>query len=318
MSNAMVDQVRRFNRIVAERVGALNDHFLGRERPLGEARLLWEIGLDGCEVRLLRERLGLDSGYLSRLLRSLEAAGLVTVTTSAGDGRIRVARLTAAGHRERAALDQRSDDLAQSLLAPLSLNQRERLVAAMHEVERLLTSASVQITAVDPEHPDAQYCLAGYVAELNRRSERGFDPSVGATALPHEVRPPAGEFLVAYLHGEAVGCGAVKHRIGAPAEIKRMWIAPSARGLGLGRRLLGTLEACALAGAARVARLETSAVLVEALGLYRSTGWAEVPAFNDEPFADHWFEKSLTQPRVGIAGEPGPAGRLARPRICAH
>jgi DNA-binding MarR family transcriptional regulator/GNAT superfamily N-acetyltransferase len=294
MSDAMVDQARRFNRVVTERVGALNEHFLGRERPLGEARVLWEIGLNGCEVRLLRARLGLDSGYLSRLLRSLEAAGLVTVAAGPGDRRIRVARLTAAGRRERAALDKRSDELAQSLLAPLSLKQREQLVAAMGEVERLLTSASVQITTLDPEHPDSRYCLAEYVAELNRRSRRGFDPSVGATALPHEVRPPAGEFFVAYLHGEAVGCGAVKHRAEGPAEIKRMWIAPSARGLGLGRRLLGRLEACAVAGGARVAHIETSAVLVEALSLYRSTGWVEVPAFNDEPFADHWLEKALT------------------------
>src|SRR5437588_10554703 len=112
MSGAMVDQVRRFNRVVTERVGALNDHFLGRERQLGEARLLWEIGLDGCEVRLLRSRLGLDSGYLSRLLRSLEAAGLIKVAASVGDRRIRVARLTAAGRHERAALDERADELA--------------------------------------------------------------------------------------------------------------------------------------------------------------------------------------------------------------
>jgi DNA-binding MarR family transcriptional regulator/GNAT superfamily N-acetyltransferase len=293
MSDAMVDQVRRFNRIVTERAGALSDHFLGRERPLGEARLLWEIGLEGCEVRLLRARLGLDSGYMSRLLRSLEAAGLVKVAASSGDRRIRVAQLTAAGRRERAALDKRSDDFATSLLAPLSANQRERLVTAMHDVERLLTAASVQITAVDPEHDDARYCLGQYVAELNRRSERVFDPSVGATALPHEVRPPAGEFFVAYLRCQAVGCGAVKHHANAPAEIKRMWIAPSTRGIGLGRRLLETLEASALAGGARVGHIESSAVLVEAIALYRSSGWVEVPAFNDEPFADHWFEKAL-------------------------
>jgi DNA-binding MarR family transcriptional regulator/GNAT superfamily N-acetyltransferase len=294
MPDAIVQQVRRFNRVVTERVGALNDHFLGRERPLGEARLLWEIGPEGCEVRLLRARLGLDSGYLSRLLRSLEAAGLVRVAAGGGDRRVRVARLTAAGGRERAALDKRSDELARSLLAPLSEKQQERLVAAMHEVERLLTAASVQIKSVDPEHPDAQYCLQEYVSELNRRSQRGFDPSVGATALAHEVRPPAGEFFIAYLHGEAVGCGAVKHHADAPAEIKRMWIAPTARGLGLGRRLLERLETCARAGGARVAHIETSAVLVEALSLYRSTGWVEVPAFNDEPFADHWLEKALT------------------------
>ena len=293
MSEAMVEQVRRFNRAVTERVGALNDRFLGRERPLGEARLLWEIGLDGCEVRLLRARLGLDSGYLSRLLRSLEEAGLVTVTVSDGDRRIRVARLTAAGRAERLALDERAEEHAHSLLAPLSSQQRERLVAAMRDVERLLTSASVEITAVDPEHRDARYCLAEYVAELNRRSDRGFDPSVGATALPREVRPPVGQFFVVYLRGEPIGCGAVKHHPGAPSEIKRMWIAPAARGLGLGRRLLEHLEACALASSARVARIETSAVLTEALALYRSTGWVEVPPFNDEPFADHWFEKAL-------------------------
>ncbi len=156
-----------------------------------------------------------------------------------------------------------------------------------------LTPASVEIRPVDPEHPDAQHCLAEYVAELNRRSTRVFDPSVGATALPHEVRPPEGQFFVVYLHGEAIGCGAVKHHVDSPAEIKRMWISPKARGLGLGRRLLKELEACALSGGARIAHIETSAILTEALALYRSTGWVEVPAFNDEPFADHWLEKSL-------------------------
>ena len=157
-----------------------------------------------------------------------------------------------------------------------------------------MTGANVTIRAVDPEHPDALQCLAAYVAELNRRSTRGFDPSVGVTALPDEVRPPAGEFFVVYLEGAPVGCGAVKHHDGAPAEIKRMWIAPEARGLGLGRRLLEKLEACAREHGARAAHIETSAVSGEALALYRATGWIEVPRFNDEPFADHWFEKSLT------------------------
>ena len=294
MVDAVVDQVRRFNRVVTERIGALDDRFLGRERPLGQARVLWEIGLDGCEVRQLRSRLGLDSGYLSRLLRALEGDGLISILASDRDRRIRVARLTAAGRRERVALNRRADKHAESLLEPLSVRERERLVAAMRDVERLLTSARVEIKAVDPEHPDAKHCLAEYVAELNRRSERGFDPAVGATALPHEVRPPAGQFFVAYLNGEAIGCGAVKHHADAPAEIKRMWILPRARGLGLGRRLLEKLEACALASGARVAHIETSATLPEAIALYHSAGWVEVPPFNDEPFADHWFEKRLT------------------------
>ena len=74
-----VSQVRSFNRLITLRVGALNDQYLARSRPLGEARLLWEIGVEGCDVRKLRSRLGLDSGYLSRLLRSLESVKLVRV-----------------------------------------------------------------------------------------------------------------------------------------------------------------------------------------------------------------------------------------------
>jgi DNA-binding MarR family transcriptional regulator/GNAT superfamily N-acetyltransferase len=294
MTAAMVEQVRRFNRVVTERVGALNDRFLGRDRPVGQARLLWEIGSESCELRLLRARLGLDSGYLSRLLAALETAGLVEVTTSPSDRRIRVARLTRAGARERRALDKRSDKLAAALLHALKPDEQERLVKAMREVERLLTIASLEIRPVDPASPDARYCLAEYVAELNRRSTRRFDPTVGATAHPHEVRPPAGQFFVMYLHDEPIGCGAVKHHPAAPAEIKRMWVAPRTRGLGLGRRLLETLEACARTAGAELAHIETSAVLSEAIALYTSSGWREVPPFNDEPFADHWFEKSLT------------------------
>lgn len=293
MPSPIVCQLRSFNRVVTAAIGVLRDPYLGGRLPLGPSRLLWEIGTDGCEVRLLRARLGLDSGYLSRMLRTLEASGLLTVVPSPPDRRVRVARLTAGGQRERRLLDRRSNELAQSLLAALSPRQCERLAAAMHEVERLLTGAGVRIIPIDPEHPDAQHCLAEYVAELNRRSDRHFDPTVGATARPHEVRPPAGEFFVGYLCGEPVGCGAVKHHGDSPAEIKRMWVAPEVRGLGLGRRFLELLEASASAGGARQGRLETNSVLTEALSLYRAAGWVEVPAFNDEPFADHWFEKEL-------------------------
>jgi DNA-binding MarR family transcriptional regulator/GNAT superfamily N-acetyltransferase len=278
---------------VTQRVGALDDHFLARDRPLGEARVLWEIGREGCEVRALRARLGLDSGHASRLLRALEADGMVSVGAGARDGRVRVARLTTAGLAELAVLDQRSEALAASLLAPLTPKQRDRLVGAMRDVERLLTAAMVEIVAVDPEHPDARQCLRSYFAELERRSGAPFDPLVGSTAEPHELRPPVGEMVVAYLRAEAVGCGALKHFGGGVTDIKRMWLAEAARGLGLGRRLLETLEQRAASAGARTVRLETSNLLVEAIALYRSAGYREVPAFNDEPFAHHWFEKRL-------------------------
>jgi DNA-binding MarR family transcriptional regulator/GNAT superfamily N-acetyltransferase len=295
MADETTERVRRFNRVVTERIGALNDRYMGSDRALGEARVLWEIGRDGTALVALRARLGLDSGYLSRLLRTLEAAGLVQLVEDPGDRRARIARLTPRGEREYAALDARSDELAGSLLGPLSASQRERLVTAMGEVERLLSAAAVQITAVDPEHHNAQFCLDQYAQEINRRSERTFDPTVGATARPHEVRPPAGRFFVAYLYGEPIGCGAVKHHDDSPAEIKRMWIAPEARGLGLGRRLLQTLESCARDAGADTARIETNSDLTEAMTLYTSAGWNEVDAFNAEPFADRWLQKSLAQ-----------------------
>jgi DNA-binding MarR family transcriptional regulator/GNAT superfamily N-acetyltransferase len=293
MDQAAVDQVRRFNRTVTQRVGALGDRFLARDRPLAEARLLWEIGPEGCEVRALRSRLELDSGHASRLLRALEADGMIRLIHSRSDRRVRTAHLTPAGLAERAELDRRSDDLAESFLRPLGDRQRERLVAAMRDVERLLTAALVEVTAVDPAHPDARYCVRSYFAELDRRSESGFDPAEGISAEPHELRPPAGLFCVAYLRSEAVGCGAVKHHGDAPSEIKRMWVTEEARGLGIGRRLLAELEASAVRSGARAVRLETNRALTEAIALYRSSEYIEVPPFNDEPFAHHWFEKRI-------------------------
>ncbi|MER5641483.1 helix-turn-helix domain-containing GNAT family N-acetyltransferase [Kitasatospora sp. NPDC002227] len=297
--SSYVEQVRRFNRTVTERVGVLQDHYLGRDRPVGEARLLWEIGEQGRDVRELRERLGLDSGYLSRLLRSLERDGLVTVEPQPQDRRLRTARLTEQGRAERVTLDRRSDDLAGQLLRPLSDTQRERLVTAMAEVERLLTASTVTLDAVDPDHPDARHCLAAYYAELSTRFDTGFDPARSKLPDPAGLRPPHGLLLVARLHGEPVGCAGLKLPAGAPAEIKRMWVAPGSRGLGLARRFLAELEARAAEHGHELLRLDTNRALDAALGLYRSAGFAEVPAFNDEPYAHHWFEKP-------VAVRPGP------------
>jgi DNA-binding MarR family transcriptional regulator/GNAT superfamily N-acetyltransferase len=286
-------QVRRFNRTVTARVGVLHDRYLGRERPVGEARLLWEIGPLGQDVRRLRDRLGLDSGYTSRLLRSLEADGLVTVEPQPQDRRVRTVRLTDAGRVERAALDARSDELAAALLEPLNGAQRARLVAAMAEVDRLLTAATVTLDAVDPGHPDAEYCLRSYFTELRERFETGFDPARSLLPDAGELRPPRGLFLVARLHGEPVGCAGLKLPAGAPAEIKRMWVAPRARRLGLGRRFLADLEARAARHGHELLRLDTNKALDAAIGLYHSCGFQEVPAFNDEPYAHHWFEKRI-------------------------
>jgi DNA-binding MarR family transcriptional regulator/GNAT superfamily N-acetyltransferase len=317
MQREMVGQVRSFNRAVTQRIGALNDAFLSRGRPLGQARVLWEIGPDGSDVRSLRSRLDLDSGYLSRLLRSLQADGLVAVEPSKADGRVRIARLTRRGMAERAELDRLSDDAAAGILRPLGSRQRTRLVAAMAEVERLLAASAVRIAACDPRRPDARFCLLAYFGELSRRFEGGFDPALSISAGDDELTPPAGLLLVATLHGEPVGCGALKFHGDAPTEIKRMWVAPEARGLGLGRRLLASLEEHAAASGAGAIRLETNGALTEAIALYRSAGYREVPAFNDEPYAHHWFEKPVAAGRGNHGRMSAYDADRSRPAACA-
>jgi DNA-binding MarR family transcriptional regulator/GNAT superfamily N-acetyltransferase len=299
MSEDLIEPVRSFNRTVTERIGALNEEYLARSRPLGASRVLWEIGDHGADARAIRARLDLDSGYLSRLLRRLEADGLVHLTSASDDHRVRVVRLTEAGRAERAELDRRSDQLAWSLLAPLNDRQQARLLEAMATVEKLLTAGLVEIAIKDPTGSDAQFCLRSYFAELDSRFDSGFDPGASIPLAAAGLVEPTGLFLVAQIRGEPAGCGALKLHGAGPAELKRMWVAASARGLGVGRRILAELEQHAWRRGATAVRLETNRALTEAIALYRSAGYIEIPAFNDEPYAHHWFEKRRGDPAAG-------------------
>jgi GNAT superfamily N-acetyltransferase/DNA-binding HxlR family transcriptional regulator len=286
--------VRRFNRTVTERIGALEESFLGRDRPLGASRLLWEIGEDGAHLHQLRDRLGLDSGYASRLVRQLENEGLIVVEVQPADQRRRRLRWTAAGHKEVQELDRLSDLAATALLDGVPPSHHERLLAAIAEVERSLRATLVDIEVEDPRHPDVVHCFTRYANELEARFAGGFDASISMSANPEELTPPAGYCVVARLRGLPIGCGALKLHGAAPAELKRMWVDPASRGLGVGRRLLESLEALARENGVRVLHLETNRALKEAIELYRRAGFVEVAPFNEEPYAHHWFEKTLT------------------------
>jgi DNA-binding MarR family transcriptional regulator len=315
MDTASIQQVRRFNRTVTERVGALNDRFLGRRHSLGESRLLWEVGTRGAEIRELRARLSLDSGYVSRLLRSLERQRLLAVEASRADGRVRRVRLTKAGAAERAELDRRANTVARGLLKPLTAGQRAKLLAAMGEVERLLSAALVTFAVEDPATADARWCIGQYFAELDERFEGGFDSTRGISADAPELTWPAGLLLVARIRDRAIGCVGLKLHGDAPAEMKRMWVAREARGLGVGRRLLAEVEDRARAAGATVIHLETNGTLTEAIELYQRNGYVEVAPFNREPYAHHWFEKRLGRSPTPRGARGGPADRRrSRPR----
>jgi DNA-binding MarR family transcriptional regulator/N-acetylglutamate synthase-like GNAT family acetyltransferase len=293
MDRESTQRLRSFNRTVTARIGALDDEYLARGRPLGASRVLWEIGDDGTDVRTLRTRLELDSGYLSRLLRSLEQEGLIELVALPTDGRVRVARRTAAGRDEAAELDRLSDQVAWAMLEPLDAQRRQQLLEAAGTVERLLTAGTVEIAVEDAGSADARSCIEAYYRELDARFDAGFDPALSRFGDVAEYAEPSGLLMLARLRGEPIGCGALKFGSGSVPEIKRMWIAPDGRGLGVGRRLLASLEEQARTRGATSVRLDTNRNLTEAIALYRSAGYVEIPAFNDERYATHWFEKRL-------------------------
>jgi DNA-binding MarR family transcriptional regulator/GNAT superfamily N-acetyltransferase len=302
-----IAQVRSFNRTVTHRIGVLEGHFLGRDRSLAASRLLFEIGSDGIEVRHLRARLDLDSGYASRLLRGLEAEGLIRTGRSSSDARARLVTLTTAGRKELAVLNRLSDRAGAALLDRLDERQRVALVSAMETVERLLLAGAVRLHVENPRSPAARHCLGRYFEELSTRFEAGFDPALSISADAKELTPPHGFFVLATLNHEPVGCGALKCHP-THGEIKRMWVAPSSRGLGIGKRILDRLEDLARERRLPVLRLETNKALTEAQSLYKSSGYREVSPFNDEPYAHHWFEKALRPAKRRPLRAPVPAG----------
>lgn len=285
--------LRRFNRGYTQRIGALEDSFLGVGLPLGSARLLFEIGSEPGSIHDLRTRLDLDSGYLSRLLRGLERKGYVAVRPDPSDRRRRLLGLTPSGRDLWLELEQRSEDRAHRILDPLTQRQRDRLNDALATADLLVRAATVRIEQVDPDDPAARKAVDAYFAELDRRFEHGFVAGPGAADDSATLRPPEGRFFVAVSDGEPVACGGVRTFEGA-AEIKRMWVHDGWRGAGLGSRMLRHLEAEVLTLGHRVVRLDTRHVLTEAIALYERAGYRTIERYNhDNPYATRWFGKDV-------------------------
>ena len=287
-----VARVRSFNRLVTRQLGVLNDRYLGR-RPLGEGRVLFEIGADGATPRDVRARLGLDSGYLSRLLGSLEREGLIDRSPNPADRRTTRLRLTRAGQAELGELNRISDELAASALAPLTDEQRGRLLAGQAEVMRLLAVSMVSVVREDPSSADARWCLGHYFAELGERFEEPFDPARTLPADREELMPPTGAFFVGRINGQPAGCGGLRTLAPGVGELMRMWVDGAQRGLGIGKGLLSALEDEAAAIGHTHVRLYTNRSLDEAKAMYRAAGYVEIDRYNDDPYAHHWFEKHL-------------------------
>lgn len=291
MSLDPIARVRRFARAVTTEVGALDSSFLGRGRPLGAARVLNAIGHGHSGVSAIRAYLGLDSGLASRLLRSLEAEGLIVTKPDPDDARARVATLTKAGQQEFEAYERLSDAQARDLLGRHA--DSDALLQAMDLIGSALGRDRISIEEADPRGDDSRYSLGEYYAELARRFERGFDVSLSRDPDANDMIRPRGVFLLAMSDGLPLGCLGLKGWGDGNAEIKRLWVAPAARGLGIAKRLMTASEDAARDLGIAVLRLDTNSALPEAEKLYRSSGWAEIPRFNDDPYPDLFFEKRL-------------------------
>lgn len=293
MKQEDITRVRNFGRSVAVEVGALEDSFLDRGRPLGSARVLNAIGLGYQNVSELRAFLKLDTGLLSRLLRGLEAENLTETTPNPNDRRGRITKLTAEGKDEFDIYEKLSNERAATILA--RHKNARRLLDAMDIVTIALLRKDIVFEEVDYASELATHCLREFAAELSKRLNLEFDLKKSGDPDLSQMKHPHGTFVVARLGDMPLGCVGIKGNGGPFAEVKRMWIAPAARGLGLARRLMTTAEDGARALGIETLRLDTNSTLFEAVGLYQNMGWAEIDRFNDDPYPDLFFEKRLSQ-----------------------
>lgn len=292
MENDQITRIRNFSRCVAVEVGALEDTFLNRGRPLGSARVLNAIGLGYEHVADLRAFLKLDTGLLSRLLRGLEAEGLIETRPSSTDRRSRITSLTAKGALEFDVYETLSNERAATILA--RHKEAHRLLDAMDVVTIALSREEILFEETDYASDIATQCLSAFAAELSERLNLRFDLKKSGDPELSQMQRPHGTFVVARLGDMPVGCVGVKGNGTALAEVKRMWIAPAARGLGLARRLMMTAEDAARGLGIDTLRLDTNSTLFEAVSLYRNMGWTEIARFNDDPYPDVFFEKNLS------------------------
>ena len=286
-----IARIRRFNRAVTRETGALDNSFLGRGRPLGPARVLHAIGPEGRDLESIRSYLDLDKPLLSRFLKSLQDEGLLELQRDPNDGRRRIALLTEAGRAERDAYNALSDAQADKIL---SRHPRpEALLEAMDLVASALGRDRIELVECDPRSPDAVGCLEAYYKELGERFDTGFDVNLSADPDAADMMAPRGVFFVAYSDGMPLGCVGVKGTDKGYAEIKRLWISPAARGLGLSRTLMAEAERAAKDLGITLLRLDTNSALPEAVALYQRSGWSEIDRFNDDPYPDYFFEKKI-------------------------
>ena len=273
--------VRRFNRFWTRQIGVLREGYLESPFSLTEVRILYELAhCDETTASELGEELGLDAGYLSRILRGFEKQGLIHKRPSEADGRRRLLRLTERGQEAFAPLDARSRDDVGAMLGGMSIERQEHLVGAMRTIEGLLSAR--------PE-PEVPYILRlhrpgdmGWVVHRHGvlyAREYGWDERFEALVAEivaqfiQQYDPKLERCWIAEREGEIVGCVFLVRESEEIAKLRLLLVEPKARGLGIGSRLVEECVRFARQAGYRKITLWTNDVLDAARGLYERVGF---------------------------------------------
>lgn len=292
-----VRAVRRFNRFFTRRIGVLAP-YLGSDLSLTDVRVLYELAHRESPIaREIAGDLGLDGGYLSRILRRFENAGWLARSPSPHDARQSLLRLTKAGHAAFAPLQQRSRDEAAALLSPLPAAQQAALIEAMQRIETLLAPdappATRTVVLRDPAPGDIGWVVQQH-GEIYAR-EYGWNSTFEALVADiaaqfvRKFQPDAEKCWIAELDGERVGSVFVARKSATVAQLRMLVLSPRARGLGLGGRLVDECIAFARAKGYRKMVLWTNSCLTAARAIYAKRGFVLVKS---EPYED--FGQQLT------------------------
>ncbi|MBP7064006.1 helix-turn-helix domain-containing GNAT family N-acetyltransferase [Ferrovibrio sp.] len=309
MTNAAFDQdvaaLRRFNRLYTQRIGVLKPGLHDSRFSLTEARLLYELAnRDGLSAGQLCQELGLDAGYVSRMLRGFERDGLLKRRADASDKRRSLLTLTAAGRKAYAPLDAASRNEIGALLKPLGEAGRERLMQAVHGMENLLRldpAAAATAISLRPHRPgDIGWVISRHGAVY--AEEFGWDISfealvaeIGAGFLKN-FDPEREAGWIAEKDGERVGSVFVVQQSRTVAKLRLLLVEPAARGHGLGHRLVATCEAFAREKGYRKMVLWTNANLLDARRIYQRGGYSLVKSephhsFGHDLIGEYWEKK---------------------------
>ncbi|MEE1657762.1 bifunctional helix-turn-helix transcriptional regulator/GNAT family N-acetyltransferase [Microvirga sp. CF3062] len=290
-----VEQVRQFNRFYTRHIGLLNEGLLDSEYSLTEVRILYELSNRGpMTASELGQELGLDPGYLSRILKKFDGRNLLQRSRSEDDRRQVFLSLTDAGRAAFEPLNQASADQIGTMLSRLSRTEQERLVQAMAVVERLIGASPPQVPYILRSHRVGDIGWIAHRQGLLYAEEYGWDQTFEAlvaeiaAAFARNFDPERERCWIAERDSEIVGSVFLVRHTDEIAKLRLLYVEPSARGLGLGRRLVDECIAFAKAKGYRTLTLWTNDVLVAARGIYQATGFRLV-----KEEAHHYFGQDL-------------------------